>query len=112
MRTLYLAGPMTGYPDFNYPAFNEAAERLREAGYEVLNPVDNEAENDTGAPQAWGWYLRRALKQVVDAEGVALLPGSQNSRGARLEKHVAEGLGMPVHSVEEWLVLAHAAVAT
>jgi hypothetical protein len=29
MKRVYLSGPMTGLPDFNFPAFNVEAERLR-----------------------------------------------------------------------------------
>jgi hypothetical protein len=37
----YVAGPMTGIKDFNYPAFNAVAEDLRAQGYEVENPADH-----------------------------------------------------------------------
>jgi WhiB family redox-sensing transcriptional regulator len=39
---LCVAGPMTGLPEFNYPAFNAAARMLTGFGYDVLNPVDAE----------------------------------------------------------------------
>ena len=32
---IYIAGPMTGYPNFNFDAFNEAAAILRDAGWTV-----------------------------------------------------------------------------
>ena len=41
MTRVYIAGPMTGLPDFNYPAFNAAAAKLRALGLEVLNPAEN-----------------------------------------------------------------------
>lgn len=101
---LYVAGPMTGYPEFNYPAFLDAERQLREAGYGTLNPVDSEEFNPTpGQPQAWNWYMRHALRMVLDADGIALLPGWERSRGATLEKHVAEKLAMPVQTLDEWL---------
>ncbi len=39
---LYIAGPMTGLPDFNYPAFEEARAQLESEGYAVLCPTDND----------------------------------------------------------------------
>lgn len=95
---------MTGYPEFNYPAFRAAEAQLRAAGYDTLNPVDSEQHNPTpGKPQSWDWYMRHALRMVLDAEGIALLPGWERSRGATLEKHVAEKLAMPVQTLDEWL---------
>ena len=40
-QRIYLAGPMTGLPDHNFPAFRAAAEGLQQAGWEVVNPADN-----------------------------------------------------------------------
>lgn len=95
---LYLAGPMSGLPDFNYPAFNAAAEKLREAGYEVENP----AEHDLQAGLPWQVYLRHAIKRLMDCDAVATLPAWEHSKGARLEVLIAERLAMQVSAVQEW----------
>ena len=102
-QSVYVAGPMTGIPEFNYPAFNSAALMLAGRGYEVLNPVTAESENDTGAPQTWEWYMRRALRMVSEADGIALLDGWEASRGATLEVHVGRALGLTVKSLAEWI---------
>lgn len=99
---LYVSGPMTGFPDLNYPAFNRAAEQLRAAGYEVTNPVDKDVP-DT-AP--WLEHMRADIKLMMDCDGVALLPGWQHSRGANVEINLAHGLGLPVHGLVAWLALA------
>jgi len=89
--SLYLAGPMTGYPEFNYPAFTEAAGALRAGGETVVSPHELH-DNDFSRP--FDWYLRRDLKALCDCDAVALLPGWEDSRGAKLEVAVAEGLGL------------------
>jgi nucleoside 2-deoxyribosyltransferase len=100
---VYVAGPMTGYVDLNYPAFVAAAVELRSRGFEVLNPVDAEQHNDTGKPQTWQWYMRHALRMVTQADGVALLSGWQASKGATLEVQVATALKLDVRPLSEWL---------
>jgi nucleoside 2-deoxyribosyltransferase len=104
-HTLYLAGPMTGYEEFNYPAFNEAAGRLRACGFTVLNP----AENTRDINDLWQAFMREAIGQLVTADAIALLPGWQWSRGAKIEVDLAKALGIRIRTVERWLVEANAA---
>lgn len=95
---LYIAGPMTGLDDHNFPAFNEAAVLLEECGYTVENPADQ------GVIDGWEWhqYLRVDLAKMLKCEGVATLLGWTTSRGAKLEVHVARELGMQVKMVDQW----------
>jgi hypothetical protein len=86
----YIAGPMTGYPDHNWPAFNAMAARLRGAGLTVINP----AELHPDTTHDWDWYLRRDIAELVKCSRVVFLPDWFNSRGARLEHHVAAALGL------------------
>lgn len=101
---LYLAGPMSGFSDFNYPAFRYAAGELRTAGYEVENPADNTIESED-----YHDYLRAGLAQLQRCGGAAVLEGWWLSGGARWEVQTAGILGLPVRSVDEWLRLADAA---
>lgn len=89
-RTIYVAGPMTGLPDFNYPAFNAAAAQLRAMGHTVLNP----AENPVPACGTWQGYMRMALAQLVQCECIVLLPGWSESKGALIERWLAQVLQM------------------
>ena len=103
MSVVYIAGPMTGLPEFNYPAFNTAAEWLRVEGHEPLNPADTESLNETGETRSWDWYMRHALGMVIRADGIALLPGWEMSKGATLEHLVALQLGMDIRPLKGWL---------
>lgn len=104
VRKLYVSGPMTGYPECNYPAFRAAARQLREAGYEPADPstVSNEGHYTD--------ILRRDLRLLMECDGVALLGTWWESTGARLEIQIAGVLRMPVHTVREWLTLAYEGV--
>lgn len=111
---IYLAGPMRGIPEFNFPAFAAAAARLRLEGHTVFNPAEKDIErhgvdiskgNEHGcehkAAEQHGFNLRTALHAdltfiCLEADAIALLPGWQNSRGARAEKATAEALGLEV----------------
>lgn len=90
MKRVYIAGPMTGLPEFNYPAFNAAAAELRAAGYHVENP----AENPEPASGTWAAYMRMAIAQLVTCDAIYLLPGWAKSRGAKVEVELAQTLGI------------------
>lgn len=96
---LYIAGPMTAYPEWNYPAFGSAAAKLRAAGYTVTNPA--ESGEDTSLP--WEYHLKIALRSLLDCDGVATLSHWEDSKGARLEVQVAHQLGMPIRPASSWL---------
>lgn len=120
MTTLYVAGPMTGILDFNYPEFNEVADNLRECGYTVLNPADVDAIHkrerqsgfarhacntcDDGLKHEWPWYMKRTLRMMLDADGIALLRGWSQSRGAKIEAFVGKAVGMDVMPWQNWVL--------
>lgn len=99
MKRVYIAGPMTGLPEFNFPAFHAAAVQLRARGFEVENP----AENPTPECGSWLAYMRMAVVQVSKVDTLVLLPGWERSRGARVEFNLAVGLGLSVETLDALL---------
>jgi len=107
---LYLAGPMRGIPNFNFPAFDYAAAKLRAAGFEVFSPAERDRQtygseieiNPTGDESKVAnpectindcmaadceWICR-------NANAIALLPGWEKSSGANAELALAKALGL------------------
>jgi hypothetical protein len=115
---LYVSGPMTGLPEFNFPAFDAMSEFIEQRGMEAISPADHDrrvlaqnfgagrtpfafvhdvpgyAEGDveryskhTGAVHD---LLVWDIAQIVEADGIVLLPGWENSTGAAHERYVAE----------------------
>lgn len=98
-RRLYVCGPMTGLPEFNFPAFEAAAEQLRAAGFDVECPTAG------GQVDGWRWsdYMRRGLIQLLRCDAVAVLDGWEASPGANVEVDLAEKVDMAVQPVQFWL---------
>lgn len=112
---IYTAGPMTHYPQFNFPAFDAVAASLRRAGFDVVSPAELDSPEDRAAAMAspdgsalsygngikktWGAFLSRDVKLIADGgiEAIVVLPGWEGSRGARLETFVGSAMcGLPV----------------
>jgi len=93
----YLAGPMSGIPDQNYPAFQAASESLRVAGYEIVSPHETYHHPTQPNEDMYCQLLRHdVLSFMKDCDGIILLPGWSQSRGAKLELHLALSLDLPV----------------
>lgn len=103
MKPYYLAGPMSGIPQFNFPAFDRACERLRAANLEIVSPHEHDTpetqkaarESTDGAPmpketgaESWAECLARDVVLIGDkCDGIVFLPGWEKSRGAKLEAY-------------------------
>lgn len=108
---LYLAGPMTGYPRWNFDAFERGASALRSAGFDVVSPAETDlAEGfDPDAPAELFTRehllaaLRRDAELVLASDGVALLDGWRHSKGALAERALARAAGLPARPLPLWL---------
>lgn len=113
MAKYYLAGPMSGIPQYNFPKFERIAKELRQAGYEIISPAELDSDairtealaSDDGkidgqlpvdnktlkiGGETWGQILGRDVRVIADeADGVVVMDGWENSKGARLEVFVA-----------------------
>ena len=89
---IYIAGPMTGLKDLNFPAFHGMAALLRNAGHDVVNP----AEINPDTSMSWHACMRRDIAELVTCDAIYLLDGWQDSKGATLEHHIAERLGLDI----------------
>ena len=88
---LYLAGPMTGIQHHNTPAFRRIAAKLRTAGHFVYDPSEAVPAGATyrqAMSLDLGWICH-------SGEGMVLLRGWRDSRGAVVEEALARALEIP-----------------
>lgn len=111
---IYLAGPMRGLPNFNFPAFQAGAKYLRDLGHTVFSPAEADVARvgkdiftgTDGTTPDPDFNLRDAIGEDLNyitwhAEGVALLPGWEQSLGVAVEVALARFLQIPVAPLED-----------
>jgi hypothetical protein len=99
---------MTGYPGFNYPAFDDARDALLAEGWEVISPADLDRVNlgidfstMTGTEDLSEFrteFARQDVDALLKVHAVFLLDGWEASTGARNEATIASMLGVPLFS--------------
>ncbi len=103
----YIAGPMRGYPEFNFPAFFSAEEELLEVGLDVFNPARYDVETgfDPAAPLPAGYDMRetaaRDLAELLACDAIYMLLGWKYSAGATAERAVALWVGLEIWGAAE-----------
>lgn len=101
-KTVYIAGPMRGYPEFNFPAFDKAKDLGISLGYTVFSPADMDRADDPNEvaklspEQRQEMFALRDTKAIFDSTHVAMLPGWEKSRGARAEFFLAVWLSRTI----------------
>lgn len=125
MKSIYVSGPMTGLPMFNFPSFDAVAAILREQGHNVFSPADNDRdrweqagykdvdklpcfiEGDVAAYAAAINIPTESLYRddfnfiINEADELVLLPGWARSTAARYELMLAEALQLEITLVVE-----------
>jgi len=111
-NTIYVAGPMRGYDNWNYDAFHEKTKLLEESGWNVINPAELDSHhtnsldaspfdfNPDGNTQHQDHLreiLLRDLKCICEECGaIYMLSGWSESRGAKAEWALAKALGLEI----------------
>ena len=95
---IYISGPISHDP-YHEEAFTKAGQYLVHLGYEVINPVDI-LDRDFDGPdrdvQRWNYFMREAIKMLLECDQIYMLEGWEDSRGAKLEQKIALDLAMPM----------------
>jgi hypothetical protein len=101
-KKLYIAGKITGLVyEEALNAFNAAENAVRDLGYTPVNPMRENGLDGDGNEHPWVEYMKRDIPHLLRCDGIYLLANWESSKGANLEKQIAEALGMEVIFAQE-----------
>jgi hypothetical protein len=102
---VYIAGPMRGIPELNFPEFFRVEAVWKALGWDVVNPAQMDKDNgyvpsktqlkfdNLSIEQA----MSRDLPAVANCDAIALMTGWEKSQGANIELQHARELGKVVY---------------
>jgi len=98
-KKIYIAGPMTGYNNLNWDAFDQKELELAAEGWDPVNPakLDRESGIDPNRNLDDYDYTECALRDVealLQCDAIYLMSGWQHSRGASWERALAKHHGI------------------
>lgn len=106
----YVAGPMSNWPECNFPAFARATAHLRQQGIDVISPAEEDEKrgldvsalgNCTSVELAETTFdlhdvIRRDVDYILESDAIVLIPGWEASKGATAELTIARWAGKRV----------------
>ena len=109
--TAYIAGPMSGYPEYNFPAFDAAQARLEALGFKVISPAQIDRDEgfdptkDEVTPELMADIVRRDIEAIIKSDIIILLDGWEDSKGAVAEANVGRWLNKPIKEFQDYAAL-------
>lgn len=92
---IYISGKITGYEISEATKkFKESENYLLEKGFEPVNPFNL---SETHPDKTWKEYMLDDIKGLFDCEAIYLHSDWELSKGARIEKYIADELSLVVH---------------
>jgi nucleoside 2-deoxyribosyltransferase len=97
--TIYIAGPMKGYPDNNYPAFDRARDWLIENGHVVVSPADvtRQLRETLGEEPTISQIAKADIFALLQCDTLFMLNGWEHSLGARTEHAIANWMRLAIY---------------
>jgi hypothetical protein len=90
---------MTGYDQFNFPAFDKARDICLACGYEVVSPADLERNR---SPRSYEENLRDDFRHLLECDQILMLKGWKTSFGAAMEFAIAKAIGLQIYHEENF----------
>ena len=104
-KKVFLSGPMTGYPGYNFQRFNLAEKQLADAGIECVNPVNickkYKKEHVLADKAVFDKMITEQQEAERKCDAILLLDGWQMSKGVRLELKTALEMDMQIFLEED-----------
>lgn len=98
MTQIYISGQITGLPyNETYEKFEKAEELIRAIGLEPVNPMKNGLDPN----ESWANHMVADIKMLIHCDAILMLSDWVHSRGARIEKKIAEEAGMMIYFESE-----------
>lgn len=95
---IYISIPISGKDyDEQKAKAAEIAEELKKAGHDVVNPFDTPPPFEWyDEKQSYAYMLTRDIERLMACDAIFMCDGWQFSRGCRIERNVAEEMGLQV----------------
>lgn len=87
---IYISGPMSGIPGFNYKEFSRVSDTLHSMGYKVISPAQPIL---LSKGYDWLFCMKTSIALLLEANAIYFLTGHENSKGAVIEANLAKTLG-------------------
>jgi len=101
-KKVYISGKITGllWDDVVWK-FNSAKKSIEKLGWTAVSPLDLVPDPET----LWHHAMKEDIKAMMDCDELVMLHDWQDSKGALIEKRIAEELLMPVSYMDNCFVL-------
>ena len=97
MKTVYIAGKVTGLPIHEVTMkFGYYKKQIEALGYNVINPLEIVSNEGNGWHTPWDVAMRICLKHMMTADIVLMMTCWQNSTGATVEHQLATVVCLPI----------------
>ena len=94
----YISGKITGATEAELDEFYNVEAALKIAGMIPVNPI-RETEISDGL--LWNDYMRHDIILLMDCQKIFMLDNWQKSKGAQLEKYIADQLDIEEYKIED-----------